>query len=46
MPLSDEWKDEIQRRSEEFDAGNVPTTSWDDIKAEALKRSEKFDASH
>lgn len=37
-PLSPEWIAEIERRSAEFDAGGVQTTSWDVIKADALQR--------
>jgi putative addiction module component (TIGR02574 family) len=37
-PLSDEWLEEIQRRSAEFDAGLVQTTPWEQVRAEALRR--------
>jgi putative addiction module component (TIGR02574 family) len=37
-PLSNEWKTEINRRSDEFDAGSVETTSWEQIKSDALNR--------
>jgi putative addiction module component (TIGR02574 family) len=36
--LSDEWKAEINRRSDEFDAGSVETSSWEQIKSDALSR--------
>ena len=38
-PLSDEWTAEIQRRSAEYDAGNVQTTPWEEIRADALRRA-------
>jgi putative addiction module component (TIGR02574 family) len=37
-PLSDEWLAEIRRRSDEFDAGKVPTISWEEVRAAALRR--------
>ena len=37
-PLSDEWMAEIERRSAEFDAGNVATIPWEEIKADARRR--------
>ena len=37
-PLSDEWVQEIQCRSAEYDAGAVETVSWEQIKMEALRR--------
>jgi putative addiction module component (TIGR02574 family) len=37
-PLTDEWVEEIQRRSSEFDAGSVQTTPWEHIMADALSR--------
>ncbi len=40
-PLSDEWKTEIKCRSDEFDAGAVETTSWEQIKSDALSRLKK-----
>ena len=38
-PLSDEWAAEIQRRSVEYDAGNVQATPWEEIRADALRRA-------
>ena len=38
--LSDEWRDEIQRRSAEYDSGSVATTPWEQIRADALRRAE------
>jgi putative addiction module component (TIGR02574 family) len=32
-PLTDEWLQEIQRRSAEFDAGLVQATPWEQIRA-------------
>lgn len=43
-PLSDEWNEEIQRRSDEFDAGRVETIPWEQIKAEAIRRAGQSDA--
>ena len=37
-PISDEWRAEIAKRSAEFDAGQVPTVPWSQIKAEAEAR--------
>src|SRR3954454_18956163 len=36
--LSNEWVTEINRRSDEFDAGNVQTIPWEQIRSEALGR--------
>ena len=39
MPrLSDEWREEIQKRSAEFDSGNSTIIPWSEIKANALNR--------
>ena len=38
-PLSDTWLAEIQRRSAEYDSGLVPTTPWEQIRADALRRA-------
>lgn len=38
-PLSNEWLEEIQRRSAEFDSGSVRTVPWEKIRAEALHRA-------
>jgi putative addiction module component (TIGR02574 family) len=39
--LSHEWKLEINRRSDEYDVGSVETTSWEQIKSDALSRLKK-----
>ena len=36
--LSEEWVAEINRRSDEYDAGIVQTIPWEQIRAEALNR--------
>ncbi len=36
--LSPEWLTEIERRSAEFDSGQVQSMAWDDIRAAALNR--------
>ena len=33
-PLSSEWMAEIQRRSEEIDAGTVETIPWEQVRGE------------
>lgn len=37
-PLEDAWLAEINRRSEEFDAGGVQTLSWAEVKDRARRR--------
>lgn len=37
-PLEEEWHAEIQRRSAEYDSGDVETVPWEQIKAEAMVR--------
>jgi putative addiction module component (TIGR02574 family) len=37
-PLSDEWRDEIKRRSAEYESGSVRTVPWEQIRADALRR--------
>jgi len=37
-PLSDEWLAEINRRSAEYDAGQVQPIPWEQIRTEALRR--------
>ncbi len=37
-PLSQEWLEEINRRSAEFDAGAVEPTAWEQIRADAMRR--------
>jgi putative addiction module component (TIGR02574 family) len=37
-PLSDEWREEINRRSAELEAGSVQTVPWEEIRADALRR--------
>ena len=36
--LSDEWLAEINRRSDEYDAGKVQTIPWEQIRKEAMDR--------
>ncbi len=38
-PLSDEWLEEIQRRSTEYDSGSIQTVPWEEVRAEALRRA-------
>ena len=38
-PLSDEWMAEIQRRSDELDAGRAATTPWPEVKAWARRKA-------
>ena len=38
-PLSDEWIEEINRRSAEFDAGTVESIPWEQVRADALRRA-------
>jgi putative addiction module component (TIGR02574 family) len=37
-PLSQEWREEIQRRSAEYDAGLVQPIPWEQVRADALRR--------
>jgi putative addiction module component (TIGR02574 family) len=37
-PISEEWQEEIQRRSAEFDAGGVETIAWEEVRAAAHQR--------
>lgn len=37
-PLSDEWREEVKRRSAEYDSGSVQTVPWEQIRADALRR--------
>jgi putative addiction module component (TIGR02574 family) len=37
-PLSEEWMVEIQRRSDELDAGTATTVPWEVVQSEALAR--------
>jgi putative addiction module component (TIGR02574 family) len=37
-PLSDEWHEEIKRRSAEYDSGSVQTVPWEQVRADALRR--------
>ncbi len=43
-PLSDEWAAEIERRSEEFEAGKAETIPWEQIRSEACRRTGVDDA--
>jgi putative addiction module component (TIGR02574 family) len=38
-PLSDEWIEEIRRRSAEYDSGSVQTVPWERIRSDALRRA-------
>ena len=37
-PLDDAWLAEINRRSDEFDAGGVETLTWAEVKERARRR--------
>lgn len=37
-PLDDAWLAEIERRSAEFDAGEIATFSWEEVKERARQR--------
>ena len=37
-PLTDEWLEEIKRRSAEYESGSVQTVPWEQIRADALRR--------
>jgi putative addiction module component (TIGR02574 family) len=37
-PLDDAWLAEIDRRSREFDAGNVTSIPWSEVKERARRR--------
>ena len=37
-PLTDEWIEEIRRRSAEYESGSVQTVPWEQIRADALRR--------
>ena len=37
-PLDDAWLAEINRRSDEFDAGGVQTLTWAEVKERARRR--------
>jgi putative addiction module component (TIGR02574 family) len=37
-PLSDEWVEEIRRRSAEYESGSVGTVPWEQVRADALRR--------
>ncbi len=37
--LSNEWLEEIQRRSAEYDSGSIQAVPWEEIRAEALRRA-------
>ena len=37
-PLTDEWQEEIRRRSAEYESGSVQTVPWEQIRADALRR--------
>ena len=37
-PMTDEWLEEIKRRSAEYESGSVQTVPWEQIRADALRR--------
>ena len=37
-PLTDEWREEVRRRSAEYESGLVQTVPWEQIRADALRR--------
>ena len=37
QPLDEAWLTEIQRRSDEYDAGRLKTVSWDEVKQKARR---------
>jgi putative addiction module component (TIGR02574 family) len=37
-PLNGEWKAEINRRSDEYEAGAIESVPWEQIKTDALSR--------
>ena len=37
-PLTDEWLEEIRRRSAEYESGSVQIVPWEQIRADALRR--------
>lgn len=39
VAISKEWLAEIQRRSDEFDSGEVKTIPWETVRDEALQRT-------
>ena len=43
-PLSEEWLEEIKRRSAELDAGRMESYSWDVVRDEARQRVGTDDA--
>lgn len=36
-PLDESWREEIRRRSAEYDAGGITPISWAEVKAEARR---------
>lgn len=38
-PLSDEWIEEIERRTAEFDAGKERAIPWEQVRSEARSRT-------
>jgi putative addiction module component (TIGR02574 family) len=42
-PLDDAWLAEINRRSDEFDAGGVKTMSWAEVKERVRRRQTRDD---
>ena len=40
-PLDDTWLAEINRRSDEFDAGGVQPIAWDEVKERARQRAQR-----
>ncbi len=37
-PMTDEWLEEVKRRSAEYESGSVQTVPWEQIRADALRR--------
>ena len=40
-PLDDTWLAEINRRSDEYDAGGVQPITWDEVKERARQRAQR-----
>jgi putative addiction module component (TIGR02574 family) len=43
LPLSEEWLAEIQRRSENYDAGLSQAVPWEQVRSQALQRVGRHD---
>jgi len=42
-PLTDEWLEEIRRRSAEYESGSVQTVPWEQIRVDALRHEQGVD---